>query len=363
MSDAPSSTRRRLVRGALTAGGAAVAAGWALQHRLVAARRVDDEAMAAEGLTLPEGIVHHDVDVDDGGRLHVMEAGRGPTVVLVHGFMLSGALWVHQLRDLAASRRVLAIDLRGHGRSVPGRAGFSDDGDPADAGTVRAEARLAARQQGSPAVRRMARDLLAVLRALEVDDAAVVGHSMGGMVALQLLHDTPLDERARRVRGAVLVSTTAGPFSRLPGYGRAARLAGPVSARALDVADRWAMRAVGSDDVRWWLTRLGFGPDAPAAEVRYAERLHLATPAATVGSLLPALAVFDLSRWLGGMDLPVLVVVGSHDRLTPPRHARRTVAALPRAELVELARCGHMPMLERRREFTRLLEEFTAKIR
>ena len=55
-------------------------------------------------------------------------------------------------------------------------------------------------------------------------------------------------------------------------------------------------------------------------------------------------------------------MVGSHDRLTPPRHARRTADALPRAELVELPRCGHMPMIERRREFARLLDEFAAKI-
>jgi pimeloyl-ACP methyl ester carboxylesterase len=63
------------------------------------------------------------------------------------------------------------------------------------------------------------------------------------------------------------------------------------------------------------------------------------------------------------MDLPALVLVGSHDHLTPPRHAWRTAAAQPRAELVELPRCGHMPMLERRREFGRLVDEFSAKVR
>jgi pimeloyl-ACP methyl ester carboxylesterase len=56
------------------------------------------------------------------------------------------------------------------------------------------------------------------------------------------------------------------------------------------------------------------------------------------------------------------VVVGSHDRLTPPRHAVRTAGALAHSELVELPRCGHMPMVERRREFARLLEEFAAKL-
>jgi pimeloyl-ACP methyl ester carboxylesterase len=140
------------------------------------------------------------------------------------------------------------------------------------------------------------------------------------------------------------------------------RLAGPVSARAVNLADRWGVRTVASDDLRWWLTRLAFGAGASAAQVRFVESLHMATPARTLGELLPSIAVFDLSRSLSTIDLPVLVVVGSHDRLTPLRHALRTADALPHAELVELPRCGHMPMLERRFEFARLLEEFAAKI-
>jgi pimeloyl-ACP methyl ester carboxylesterase len=345
--------------------GAAVAAGWAAQHRLVARTRSTPDDIALEGLTAPDGLVHHDVSVDDGGRIHVVEAGQGPPVVLLHGFMLSGAVWAHQLRDLSARHRVIVPDMRGHGASVPGTAGFSTGGDTAEAplgaAALRADVRMAAAQQGSPGVCRLARDVRAVLEALDVEHAVVVGHSMGGMVALQLTHDMPASELRRRVRGLVLVSTTGGPFSRVPGFGGMARLSGPLSSRALSLADRVGVRTVASDDVRWWLTRLGFGADAPAAQVRFVEGLHIATPPATVAALLPSLALFDLSRWLGSVELPVLVVVGTHDRLTPPRHARRTADALPRAELVELPRCGHMPMIERRREFSRLLDEFAAK--
>jgi 3-oxoadipate enol-lactonase len=220
---------------------------------------------------------------------------------------------------------------------------------------------MAAAQKGSPAIRRMAADLGTVLNALDVEHAVLVGHSMGGMVALQYLRDTPVAERTRRVAGMGLVSTTAGPFSHMPGLGGMARLAGPVSSRAIHLGERWGVRAA-SGDVRFWLTRLGFGPDAPARQVRFVEGLHLATPPSTVRALLPSLALFDVSASLADMDLPVLVVVGSHDHLTPPRHAWRTAEALPHAQLVELPRCGHMPMLERRREFARLLDEFAAKV-
>jgi pimeloyl-ACP methyl ester carboxylesterase len=361
MSDERPAGRGRLVKGVAAGAGAALAAGWAAQHRLVARSHTTPAAVAAEGLTLPEGCAHHVVDTDDGGRIHVVERGEGPPVVLLHGFMLSSALWAHQLRDLAVHHRVIAPDLRGHGRSTPGECGFSTVA-PDHGGALAADARMAVAQQGSPGVRRMAQDVRAVLGALEVEHALVVGHSMGGMVALQLAHDSPEDELHRLVAGMALVSTTGGPFTRLPGFGGMARLAGPVSARAVGLADRWGMRALGSEDLRWWLTRLGFGADAPPPQVRFVEGLHLATPSTTVAALLPSLALFDLSSWLGTLELPVLVVVGSHDRLTPPRHALRTASALPHSQLVELPRCGHMPMIERRREFARLVDEFAAKI-
>jgi len=362
VSDSRPLYRSRVVRGVAAGTGAALAAGWAAQHRLVARTKATPDDIATEGLTVPADCTSHVVDADDGGRIHVIERGEGSPVVLLHGFMLSATLWAHQLRDLAEHHRVIAPDLRGHGSSVEGAAGFSMVGTSGAVDELRAEVRMAEAQQGSPAVRRMAMDVRSVLAALDVEHALVVGHSMGGMVALQMAHDTPAEELHRRVAGLALVSTTGGPFSRLPGFGGMARLAGPVSARAMGLADRWGVRTVASPDVRWWLTRVGFGAEAPPAQVRFVEGLHLATSSKTVAELLPALALFDLSSWLGSLDLPVLVVVGSNDRLTPPRHAQRTAAALPHSELVELPRCGHMPMIERRREFTRLIEEFAVKI-
>jgi pimeloyl-ACP methyl ester carboxylesterase len=337
MSRPEGKNRRRQALG-LGAGAAAVAAvaGWALQHRAVSRATVTAQEMTAEGLTLPDDLRHHFVDVDDGGRIHVVERGQGPPLVLLHGIMLSSALWVHQLRDLADHHRVMAIDLRGHGQSLPGATGTS--------------------------LQILAADVRAVLQALDIEHAVLVGHSMGGMVALQLAVDLPVDERRRRLAGIVLTSTTAGPFATLPGFAGMVRFTGPVTARAVLVGERFGAKALPSRDLRWWLTRLGFGADAPAAQVRFVEAMHRGTPSRTLADLIPSLAPFDLSSKLGSLDIPVLVVVGSHDRLTAPRLARRMASALPEASLVELPRCGHMPMLERRHEFSRLVDEFTAKI-
>jgi len=337
MSRPEGKNRRRQALG-LGAGAAAVAAvaGWALQHRAVSRATVTAQEMTAEGLTLPDDLRHHFVDVDDGGRIHVVERGQGPPLVLLHGIMLSSALWVHQLRDLADHHRVMAIDLRGHGQSLPGATGTS--------------------------LQILAADVRAVLQALDIEHAVLVGHSMGGMVALQLAVDLPVDERRRRLAGIVLTSTTAGPFATLPGFAGMVRFTGPVTARAVLVGERFGAKALPSRDLRWWLTRLGFGADAPAAQVRFVEAMHRGTPSRTLADLIPSLAPFDLSSKLGSLDIPVLVVVGSHDRITAPRLARRMASALPEASLVELPRCGHMPMLERRHEFSRLVDEFTAKI-
>ncbi len=355
-------SRRNIVGAVALGAGTAAAAGWAVQHRLAARAVARTEDLVEEGLTLSDGLVHHFVDVDDGGRIHVVEAGQGPPIVLLHGYMLTSALWAHCLRDLSAHHRVIAIDLRGHGQSIAGDAGFSAPGAVGPVESLAGVAPMAEAGQGSPGVRRLAADVAAVLVALDVEHAVVVGHSMGGMVALQLASDLGPGTVRRRLAGLVLVSTLAGPFSAMPGFPRVARLFGPLSARAVMIAEHAGVHALPAGDVAYWVSRMGFGADAPAAQVRFVESMHRATPGRTVSGLLPSLAAFNLSAELGSIDIPVLVVVGTHDRLTPPRHARRMTNALAQAELVELPRCGHMPMIERRHEFVRLVDEFAAKI-
>ena len=360
--------RRRMTRGwvaaaAGAAGGAAALAAWAAQHRAVGRAAAHAQRTATdEGLELPDDLVRHDIATEDGGLIHVVERGQGPVLLLLHGVMLSSELWVHQLSDLAPRHRVVAVDLRGHARSIAGHDGFRAPGESRDPDTLAEAAPMALSGQGAPAMVRMARDIRTVVEALDLRDCLLVGHSMGGMVSMQLLHGLPAVERHHRFAGVVLVSTSAAPALGAPGWSRLVRLTAPASSRALLVAERAGASRLPVDDLRWWATRLAFGADAVPAQVRFVERLHRAMPLGTLSQLVPSLALFDLSAGLGDIDLPTLVVVGSRDRLTSPAHARRLADALPRAELVELPRCGHMPMLERRHEFSRLLEEFSAKI-
>jgi non-heme chloroperoxidase len=328
---------------------AASAAAWALQHRAV--RRAQAHGSADDELVLPEDLVHRFVDVPDGRRVHAMERGEGPPIVLVHGFMLSGALWVHQLRDLAARHRVVAVDLSGHGQSIPGSTGSA----PVATGSV------GAGSVGPDALGRLASDLWAVLEALDVEGTLLVGHSLGGMTVLRLALDTAGSQIRSRVDGLALVSTTAGPLVPLAG----ARSLAPVAerlARLVIAAERRSAGWPPSGDLRWWVSRMGFGADAAPAQVRFVEEMHGATSSQVFADLLPALTSYDVSGRLGSLELPAMVVVGTRDRILPARHARRLAAGLERAELVELPRCGHEPMLERPNEFSRLLDEFSDKL-
>jgi len=325
--------RRGLLAGTVAAAGV-VGAGLA-QHRAVRQGRTRAAGVDRRqaGLALPSDVVHHRIDTDDGGVVHAVERGTGRPLVLVHGVTLAADIWSLQLASLADRHRVVAVDLRGHGQSVPGRDGFGDG------------------------VRRLAADVRQLLDALDLEGAVLVGHSLGGMTALQLVLDAEPAWLARRLAALALVDTSAEPLAGV----RGARLTrGPLTAslsRVLLLAERAGLAAVPSTDLGWWAARGAFGADPDPCHVAFTESIGHATPLATVAGLLGPLASFDVADRLGAIELPTLVVVGTHDHLTPPRHARRLADGIPHAELVELPRAGHMPMLERPGELARLLTD------
>ena len=75
--------------------------------------------------SLPSDVVHHDVEMDDGGTIHVVTRGHGQPLVLLHGVCLTSDVWAHQLSDLSDEMRVIALDTcAATGRSRPGSDGF-----------------------------------------------------------------------------------------------------------------------------------------------------------------------------------------------------------------------------------------------
>ncbi len=275
---------------------------------------------------LPADVEVHQLMLSDGTQLRVLARGSGRPVVLLHGITLSADVWTRQLRDLGdAGYRVVAPDLRGHGRSTVGTGGLGLD--------------------------RVVDDIHEVLEQMELDEAVLVGHSMGGMLALRLLtRDRPGGDRpSHRVAALALVATSAGPVvgRGVPGLRALIALAGPVLGAAGRLTSLLPGPSLPDTDVGDPVARMTFGSRHADDDVRLIRRITARVPARVTAALLVQLVSFDAEAALGEVAVPTTVVVGAEDVMTPPRHAETLAAAIPGAELVVLAGCGHMVMLER----------------
>jgi pimeloyl-ACP methyl ester carboxylesterase len=237
-----------------------------------------------------------------GHTVYATAGGRGPgsaqdTVLFVHGSGQDHSIWALAARHFARHRRnVLALDLPGHGRS------------------------------GGPPLERIediADWLIALLDAAGRERAAIAGHSLGSLVALAAAARHP-----GRVRAVALVGT-AWPMTVSPALLAAARDDPP---QAIDMLTRW-----------------GYSGTGPVNPLREAGRrlLERARPGVIHTDLK---ACNDYTAGLehaAAVRCPALLILGEHDRLTPPRAARQLAAALPGAETVILEGAGHAMLAER----------------
>ncbi|OZM83698.1 alpha/beta fold hydrolase [Pseudonocardia sp. MH-G8] len=271
------------------------------------------------------------VPASDGVPLHVRLDGPPDapvTVVLVHGWTLDRRTWGPVAGSLAtgpAPVRVVRPDHRGHGGS----------------GAVAPE---------SMTIDQLADDLAQVIAATAPEGPLVLaGHSMGGMTLMALAERHP--HLVARVRGIALVATASGGLAERP-FG--------LSPRGTAVFRRVEQRVYGS---RRWTTRDSLGdPRLLAPGMRWlllgpradrdARRITCEVVAGcrplTVSGFRPTLETHERDAALAAFaEIPTVVLVGSRDRLTPVRAARRIAAALPTADLTIFPDAGHMLPLER----------------
>ncbi|MFD7320747.1 alpha/beta fold hydrolase [Streptomyces sp. NPDC059875] len=260
----------------------------------------------------------------DGARIHVEVYGLegAPTVVLAHGWTCSIAFWAEQIRDLARDHRVVAYDQRGHGRSPAALAGASGH-----------------------STRALADDLEAVLAATLApgEKAVLAGHSMGGMTIMAAAARPAFREHA----AAVLLCST-GP-SRLTAESLVVPLRpGGLRTRLTRVilGARAPLGPVTPVSKRI-LKYATMGPGSAPERVDACARIVHACPRASRVAWSQVLAELDLEAGVRELALPVAVLVGTADRLTPPVHSRGMAAALPQCVgLDELAGMGHMTPVE-----------------
>lgn len=251
-----------------------------------------------------------------------------PTVVLLHAFPLDSRLWDDVLDPLVESGwDVVVPDLRGFGQSAYGEDGPDDE----------------------PSLVWMARDVLGILDRLGVNSAVVVGLSLGGYVAMELVR-----QDASRIAGLALVDTKASADG---DEARANRLriaeqvleAGSTTALARAMlpgllgATTLASRPEVVERVRGWIE------EADPAGVAWAQRAMAARP--------------DSHADLAALTVPALVLWGEEDGLAPRAEQDSMVAALRDARVVEVPGCGHLSAVEAPEAVVAALVAFLGDVR
>ncbi len=259
------------------------------------------------------------------------EAGSGPVLLLVHGMAGSTENWREVIEPLAQNYTVIAPDLPGHGSSEPGSGDYSLG---AHAGALR--------------------DLLL---SLGHERATIVGHSLGGGIAMQFTYQFP-----ELVERLVLVSS-GGLGPEVSPVLRAAALPG---ADLFIAATAGPGARVGGALARG-LGAFGLRPNADLAEVArgYASladgdrrAAFLETLRAVVGTGGQKVAAGD--RLYLAEALPILIVWGSEDPIIPVSHAEAAVETIPGARLEVFDGVGHLPQIEAPGRFVAVLERFLA---
>jgi pimeloyl-ACP methyl ester carboxylesterase len=313
-----------------------------------AVRRISGrpDPVGPDELQLPADVVEHTLTLSDGCVVRAVERGpkHGPPVLLLHGITLGAAVWPYQLTRLSeAGLRVIALDMRGHGLSGGAVAGE-------ETGT------------GAPrfTMDRMATDAAEVMHRLELEGVTLVGHSMGGMVALLLLGSDPeLAAGAGRIRSLVLAGTSANASRHrgVPGLGDVMAAAQPLLSSVSGLAARLPGPTLPANDLAFLLARFTFGEVSSPQQVAFTGKLTSEVPVRVSAGLILEILRFDAEAVLPGIRLPTTVVVGDHDVVTPLPHAEYLAEHIPGAELVVLPGCGHMLMLERPDELNRVITE------
>lgn len=258
-----------------------------------------------------------------GVNIYYEDIGAGLPLVFIHGWSMSGRVWRFQTEKLASAYRVIAMDLRGHGRSSADGNDFTMED--------------------------FARDVAVLFDRLELAHATLIGWSMGVEVALA-------SYQAIKERLAALILVAGTPmFTASADYPHGLP---PVEAKGMGVRlKRDYHKTMGE------FFRRMFATDelSQEQENRIAREIvmggKLPEPE-TARQSLEILSAADLRGVLPGVDQPVLLIHGGSDTICLPAASRFMAERLPHARLEMLEGLGHAPFLSRPAEFNAIVTDF-----
>lgn len=256
----------------------------------------------------------------DGARIAYSDEGEGRALVFLHGLMANSAFFERQ-RALADDFRIVAVDLRGHGRSPAGPV--------------------------PPTIGRLADDVAGLARELELEGAVGIGWSLGAAVLWRVL----AGPESRRFDGAVVVDMTPRVLNdRNWDLGLSSETC---EARSQAIRDDFPAFAAAAGQAIF---------ADPGAEADRAASAFAANDPGAIGALWESLVEEDFRPLLPSIGQPTLVVHGAHSHLYGADTAGHLVEILPDARSVTFDRSGHAPHLEQPDLFNLTLREFAATL-
>ncbi|HLH02566.1 MAG TPA: alpha/beta fold hydrolase [Bryobacteraceae bacterium] len=231
--------------------------------------------------------------MSDGVRLYWNEIGQGPPVLLIMGLSFTHEMWYRVVPVLRKRRRVILFDNRGVGRSDCPKGPYS--------------------------IRQMARDAAAVLDAAGVPTAAVIGASMGGMIAQELALEYP-----ERVSSLLLACTSYG--------GVVAKWPRPVFPR------------LGTSSREQAFLPMLYSKTTPRERIEEDLRIQCACACSWLAlwNQLSGILVWSSWRRLPQIHVPTMVIHGASDRLIPPENGRALASRIPGAQFRLIPDAGHI---------------------
>jgi pimeloyl-ACP methyl ester carboxylesterase len=258
-----------------------------------------------------------------GRRIHYADIGSGPAVILIHGQGGSWQWWLRTIPTVARHGRVIAVDLAGFGGS-----------DPINAGDVFDE---------------HVATIVGLMDHLGLAEAVIVGHSMGGLISLQVACNHP-----ERVSGLVLTNAGGANISAW----RLRSIVAGLRIFALVFAIPWVPRVVARSRLLRSALLAAAVHDRRSLSSTLAVEIipRMAAPGFMQSLEAAALAVNQVTPHL--VACPALIVWGTRDKILPVSAGHCLASTIPDARFVPLENVGHCPMIEAPDRFSQLLAEF-----
>ncbi|MFX1356119.1 MAG: alpha/beta fold hydrolase [Promethearchaeota archaeon] len=255
-------------------------------------------------------------------KINYQVKGEGEPIILIHGGSASVMHWLYQVPELSKHYKVIAYDIRGHGKTDKPKQDYS--------------------------IEIFSEDLSELLNELQVDKAHIIGHSLGGMIAQQFALNFP-----HRISSLVLAATLC-----------------TISKRFETLLDNWiliaeelGMEAIFSQFVLWSTNDTIYARNTDFIEILKAQYLKDNDQVHAFVSVLKAVKKFDVINQLQKIKKPTLVLAGEFDILTPPEYSEVIHNKIVDSEFLVLDGAAHtLNFIEDGKPFNKVVLEFLSKL-